>query len=57
MVNINGGLSFPITLEVVTVVIMIVVLENLAVAATVIVVELILVIAGVHASIHLSLTL
>ena len=50
MVNITGGLSFSITLEV-TVVIVIVVLKNLVVTVVVILVELIPVIAGVQASI------
>ena len=54
LVSITGGLSFPITLEVVvTVMIVIVVLENLAVAA-IVVVELIPMITGVQASMLIS---
>ena len=54
LVSITGGLSFPITLEVVlTVMIMIVVLENLA-AAAIVVVELIPMITGVQASMLIS---
>jgi len=51
MVNITGGLSFLITIEVVViVVIVIMVLENLAMVATIIVVELISVIKRVQTS-------
>ena len=58
MVNITRELSFLITLEVVvTIDVVIVVLENLTLAATVVVVKLIAMIAGVQARIPISTTL
>ena len=58
MVNITGRLCFLITIEVVvTVVVVIVVLKKLTVIAAVDVAELILVIAGVQASIPIFLPL